>query len=111
MQSCLATQINYERNGSLYYKLLGSEYLKNYYLQGLGNPQEFDMNDAIEEVFDAAETSNEFEEERTKQNNDVLSSKSLVTIKETGKEYTIKFSKQAEKDKIKLKNAGLDKKS
>lgn len=88
--SCPATQINYERNGSLYYKLLGSEYLKNYYLQGLGNPQEFDMNDAIEEVFDAAETSNEFEEERTKQNNDVLSSKSLVTIKETGKEYTIK---------------------
>ena len=26
-----------------------------------------------------------------------------------GKEYVIKFSKQAEKDKIKLKNSGLDK--
>ena len=26
-----------------------------------------------------------------------------------GKEYVIKFSKQAEKDKIKLKSSGLDK--
>ena len=34
--------------------------------------------------------------------------RSLIQMK-SGKEYIIKFSKQAEKDKIKLKSSGLDK--
>ena len=34
--------------------------------------------------------------------------RSLIQMK-NGKEYVIKFSKQAEKDKIKLKSSGLDK--